>query len=134
MMDKDGFIAAVVGLWKDHACMDIDGADFQDALLQHGLATEVPATKADCETEVAQDWDVEPGDLMLKYDAELLAIQEIDLVNQGHDNAALRTALEENLCPFPVIKNKTVGACVAGGHCGCGNRVALGSVCEAKDD
>ena len=40
----------------------------------------------------------------------------------------LRAALSENFCPFPVIEDKTVGACVEGGHCGCGNRAALGSV------
>ena len=74
MMDKDGFIVAVVQLWQDGQCMDIDGGDFQDLLLKHELATEVPATAADCETEEAQDWGVEPGDLMLKYDAELLAM------------------------------------------------------------
>ncbi len=39
MMDKDAFIVGVVSLWKDHACMDIDGADFQDLLVKHGLAT-----------------------------------------------------------------------------------------------
>ncbi len=74
MMDKDAFIVGVVSLWKDHACMDIDGADFQDLLVKHGLATEVPATAEDCQTEEAQEWDVEPGDLMLKYDAELMAL------------------------------------------------------------
>ncbi len=70
-MNKDDFIVAVVNLWTDHQCMDIDGGDFQRLIIKHGLATEVPATEEDCETEEAQDWGVEPGDLMLKYDAEL---------------------------------------------------------------
>ena len=39
----------------------------------------------------------------------------------------LWAALSENFCPFPVIEDKTVGACVEGGHCGCGNRAVLGS-------
>ncbi len=72
-MNKDAFIVAVVSLWKG-SCMDIDGEDFQDLLVKHGLATEVLATAEDCETEEAQEWDVEPGDTMLKYDAELMAM------------------------------------------------------------
>ncbi len=73
-MNKDAFIVAVVSLWKGHACMDIDGEDLQYLLVQHGLATEVLATAEDCETEEAQEWDVSPGDTMLKYDAELMAL------------------------------------------------------------
>ena len=70
-MNKDAFIADVVDLWKDHYCMDIDGGNFQDLMVKHGLATEVLATEADCETDWARDYGLELGDPMLKYAAEL---------------------------------------------------------------
>ena len=74
MMNKDAFIAAVVSLWRDHDCMDIEGPDFQRLLIEHGLAAEAPATIADCETDWAKDNGLEPGDLMLRYDDDLLAM------------------------------------------------------------
>ena len=73
-MKKDAFIVAVVSLWTDHDRMDIDGCEFQNLMIEHGLATEVPATEADCETDWGQDYGLELGDPMLKFDAELLAM------------------------------------------------------------
>ena len=73
-MNKDGFIADVVDLWREHACMDIDGCDFQELLIKHGLAEEVLATEADCETDWGRDYGLELGDPMLKDHAELLAM------------------------------------------------------------
>lgn len=40
----------------------------------------------------------------------------------------LRAALEGSPCPYPVIEDKTVAACIKAGKCGCDNREALGSV------
>ena len=75
-MDKDGFTAAVVALWREHDCMDIDGANFQDLLVKHGLASEGPATKEDCETDWAQEYGVELGDTVLHDHPDLLALMK----------------------------------------------------------
>jgi len=75
-MDKDGFIAALVTLWREHDCMDIDGAHFQDLLLKYGLATEGPATQEDCRTDWAQDFGVEEGDMILHTHPDLDALMK----------------------------------------------------------
>ena len=74
--DKDGFVVAVVGLWREHACMEIDGADFQTLLIKYGLATEGSATEADCKEDWAKEWDIEPGDPMLIYHPDLSALMK----------------------------------------------------------
>ncbi len=75
-MDKDGFIAAVVALWREHWCGDIDGADFQELLVKHGLASEGPATEEDCATDWAQEYGVEVGDMFLHDHPDLVALMK----------------------------------------------------------
>ncbi len=75
-MDKDGFIAAVVALWRYHDCMDIDGASIQDLLVKHGLASEGPATEEDCATEWGQDYGIELGDIVLHDHPDLAALMK----------------------------------------------------------
>jgi len=76
MMDKDGFIDAVVKVWRYHDCMDIDGDIFQDLLVKYGLASEGPATKEDCETDWGQDYGVELGDTVLHDHPDLMALMK----------------------------------------------------------
>lgn len=73
-MDKDAFLGELIACWRDHYCGDIDGCDFQDLMLKHGLASEEPATKEDCEQEWAQEFDYNPGDLMIRYRPEINAL------------------------------------------------------------
>lgn len=75
-MDGNAFIAELVRKWREHDCSDIDGADFQDLLLKHGLCTERAATEEDCEEEWAQEWDYEPGDNIIVYSGPLKALLE----------------------------------------------------------
>ena len=75
-MRKDDFIAAVVALWREHDCMDIDGASFQDLLVKHGLASEGPATEEDCATDWAQEYGVELGDIVLHDHPDLVALMK----------------------------------------------------------
>ena len=75
-MDKDGFIAALVALWREHWCEDIDGGDFQALLIKHGLASEGPATKEDCATEWADEYGVQPGDTVLHDHPDLAALMK----------------------------------------------------------
>ncbi len=75
-MDKDGFIAAVVRLWRAHDCIDIYSSDFQDLLVKHGLASEGPATEADCATDWGQDYGVELGDIVLHDHDDLVALMK----------------------------------------------------------
>lgn len=70
-MDKDAFLAELIAGYWEHDCMDIDGGDFQDLLLKHGLAKEAPATEEDCKEEWALEYGYEPGDPMIKYDPEI---------------------------------------------------------------
>ena len=75
-MDKDGFITAVVALWREHDGMDIDGCAFQELVLKYRLMSEGPATKEDCETDWAQEYDVELGDPVLHSHPDLLALMK----------------------------------------------------------
>ncbi len=75
-MDKDGFIAAIVTLWREHDCMDIDGGDFQNVLVAHGLASEGPATEEDCATDWGRDYGVEVGDTVLHDHPDLAALMK----------------------------------------------------------
>ena len=76
MADYNSFIGALLALWRRNYCADIDGCDFQDLLIKHGLASEGTATEADCEEEPAQEFGVEPGDPMLKYHPDLMALMK----------------------------------------------------------
>ena len=75
-MDKDGFIADLVGFWRDRDCMDIDGAAIQDLLVKHGLASEGPATEEDCATDWAQEFGLELGDTVLHDHPDLVALMK----------------------------------------------------------
>jgi len=75
-MNLEAFIVELTNLWTDHDHMDIDGADFQDMLVKHGLLLETKATAEDCETEYAQDYGVEIGDPWCVYAPELIAIRK----------------------------------------------------------
>ncbi len=74
-MDKDGFIAAAVRLWRMQDC-EFDGADFQELLVKHGLASEGPATEEDCATEWAQEYGVEVGETVLHDHPDLMALMK----------------------------------------------------------
>ena len=53
-----------------------------------------------------------------------------ELQDECEENNRLRAALEGSPCPYPVIEDKTVAACIKAGKCGCDNREALSSVSE----
>ena len=75
-MDKDGFVVALVKLVRDHPGMDIDGATIQELFVIYGLASEGPATEADCEEDWAKEWDIEPGDPIQTYHPDLMALMK----------------------------------------------------------
>ena len=74
--DKDGFIVAVVRMWRAHGCTGIFSADFQALLIKHGLSTEGPATEEDCKTKWGQDYGVELGDMVLHDHPDLVALMK----------------------------------------------------------
>lgn len=72
-MNIKAFVKELVGGYREHGCLDIDGADFQELLVKHGLCIERPATKEDAATEWAQDYDIEEGDTVVVDSPELKA-------------------------------------------------------------
>ena len=76
--DKDGFVVAMMKLMTGQAFMDmdIDGAMIEELFVKYGLATEGPATEADCKEDWAKEWDIEPGDQMLTYHPDLVALMK----------------------------------------------------------
>ena len=73
-MDKDGFIKAIAERWIDDQWQDIDGADFQDLCVKHGLLIERPATQQDCDSEGGQEYGVDLGDPFFVKSDELIAL------------------------------------------------------------
>ena len=72
-MDIEAFAIDLVNFWREHDCMDIDGADFQGMLVKHGLVIERPATQEDCEEEWAQEYGTEIGDPVFLNSSEFIA-------------------------------------------------------------
>lgn len=64
-MNIEAFIAELVADWREHYCCDIDGADFQDALVKHGIFIERPATAKEAEEEWCQEFEIREGDLIM---------------------------------------------------------------------
>lgn len=64
-MSIHSFVRELLDAWDYNSCCDIDGADFQDLLLKHGLFTMRPATEEDCKTDQAKEWEYEIGDPIL---------------------------------------------------------------------
>ena len=69
MMKADRFIGDLVLCWREHECLDIDGAEFQDLLLRHGLARLGMATP-----EQADDMGIDAGDEILLYNSTILKL------------------------------------------------------------
>ena len=58
----DEFVAAVIRLYREHDCMDIDGRDFHDLCVKHGAFIERPATAEDAAEDWAYEYDISEGD------------------------------------------------------------------------
>lgn len=63
----EAFVGDLLLTYTDHDHMDIDGSDFQDLLVKHGLMVEAEITAAECEEPWAQEWGYEPGDTFCRY-------------------------------------------------------------------
>lgn len=75
-MDKDGFIIAVVALWRENYGMNLDSCAFQELVCKYRLMSESPATKEDCDTDWGQDYEIELGDPVLHSHPDLLALMK----------------------------------------------------------
>ena len=64
-MDIEAFVIDLTKLFKRQDWDDIDGCDYQDLLIKHGLAIERPATEEDCKLNWASEYGVEVGDTII---------------------------------------------------------------------
>lgn len=74
-MNLNAFVFDLVTLYREHDCMDMDGGDIQGMLVKHGLMIERPATEDDLEDESLRSFGVEPGDVILVYAEEFVALR-----------------------------------------------------------
>ena len=71
MMDKDAFLRELLLNYYEHECLEIGGEDVHDLLLKHGFTVERPATAEECESDWAQDYGLNPGDVTAFQTQEL---------------------------------------------------------------
>lgn len=74
-MNLEAFIAELVDDYRLHGCMDIDGGDFQEMLIKHGLCVERPATVEEAGEAWCQDYDIKAGDTIVADCPELAALR-----------------------------------------------------------
>lgn len=63
--DIEAFLCDLIAKYREHDCMDIDGADFQDLCVKHRLMVERPATVEEAAEDWAQEYDIEEGDMIV---------------------------------------------------------------------
>ena len=65
---KDAFLAALFEQCRDRGWYDIDGGDFQDLAIKHGLLIETVATAEDID-----EWaEYEIGEALFRFSPELM--------------------------------------------------------------
>jgi hypothetical protein len=74
-MNINAFVVELVAMYRAHDCMDIDGADFQELFVKHGLGIERPITAEEA-GQVWYEWDAEEGDLCVMDSEEFAALKQ----------------------------------------------------------
>ena len=74
-MNLNRFAAEIVDLWRRSDFVEIEGADFQELVIKHGLLVERTATAEDV-AAVDDDWrEFEVGDEIVADSPELVALR-----------------------------------------------------------
>lgn len=64
--DIEAFVVELIADYRWHNCMDIDGGDFHELCIKHGLMVERPATAEDlADEDWAHEFGVEEGDTIV---------------------------------------------------------------------
>lgn len=74
MMDKDGFLRALLSSYYEHDCQDIDGGDIHELLIDHGLTAEKPISTAQAKEDWALLAGLKPGDIASMPTDEMKAL------------------------------------------------------------
>ena len=63
--DIEAFIIDLIADWRHYSCCDIDGGDFQELCVKHGVLVERPATAEDVAEDWAQEYGIEMGETVV---------------------------------------------------------------------
>ncbi len=78
-----GFLHDLFNDYSEGGHCDIDGCDFQELLVKHGLAESRLVTEAELAEEWAREYEYEPGDTATMYTADMLAIMQSNCDQRG---------------------------------------------------